>query len=209
MGDLFTDDTIQLDDSKPAGKPAVGDQVKTYAYNKKGQQEGNGECFTLADNALKDSGAKSAADFGVVTADADYVWGTSVDTLLNAQPGDIIQFRNFTVTTTTTVTTVTTVTKADGSSSEQTDTQTSTQTASRPHHTAIIWSKGAKGALTALEQNVDPGGKKVQVNDYTFSDSDTSTDEVLQPDSQTTIKKNTKVSIKVTGTKKIYRPVKK
>ena len=164
---------------------------------------GDGECFALADQALKAAGAKSAADFGAVTADADYKWGTAVSTLNDALPGDIIQFRNFKIVTTTT--TVTTTTHADGS----VDTQTSTdmQTLGRPHHTAIIWSQSGSGVANVLEQNVDPGGKVVQNDQLNFSDSTSSTSNVSQSGSDTT-KTDTTVTIKVTGTKWIFRPTK-
>ena len=42
----------------------LGDQVVAFARGKIGQCVGNGECFDLADQALRSAGAKSAADFG-------------------------------------------------------------------------------------------------------------------------------------------------
>ena len=38
-----------------------------FATQRMGTRHGDGECFTLADDALKKAGAKSAADFGKVT----------------------------------------------------------------------------------------------------------------------------------------------
>ena len=50
--------------------------------------------------------AKSAADYGKVSRNADYTWGTAV-TLSDLKPGDVIQFRNYVYTSTV-------VTKTDG-----------------------------------------------------------------------------------------------
>ncbi len=87
--------------------------------------------------------------------DDDYVWGTSV--VVGAViPGDILQLRDHLVTKTAT----TNVTFEDGSGYESTE-ETSFK---RPHHTAIVAeNKGAYGLLV-FEQNVDPGGKRVQKN---------------------------------------------
>src|SRR5690242_3439860 len=52
-------------------------RVVGYARRQRGSRVGNGECFTLADRALTNAGARSAADFGTVAPDADYVWGTA------------------------------------------------------------------------------------------------------------------------------------
>jgi hypothetical protein len=200
----------QLDSNPDGGTTtSLNDQVKNWAFNKKGQQVGDGECFALADQALTSNGAKTASDFGTVTADANYTWGTSVATLNDALPGDIIQFRKYQVVTTTTTTTTTTTKNSDGTTSIDTQTSTDTQTLGRPHHTAIIWSTSGAGVVNVLEQNVDPGGKTVQNNVLNFSDSSTSSSNVSQPDPSTTVKTDTTVTIKVTGTKWIYRPVKK
>jgi hypothetical protein len=40
-------------------------------------------------------GAKVAADYGSITPDADHIWAPSV-TLAQLQPGDVIQFRDYT-----------------------------------------------------------------------------------------------------------------
>ena len=206
--DSDSDSSVQLD-SDAGAPPSLGDQVKNWAYNKMGQQVGDGECFALADQALTSNGAKTASDFGTVTANADYTWGTSVATLADALPGDIIQFRNYKVETTTTTVTTTTTKSSDGGTSVNTQTSTQTQSLGRPHHTAIIWSTSGGGVVNVLEQNVDPGKKTVQNNVLNFSDSSTSSSDVSQPDPSTTVKTDTTVTIKVTGTKWIYRPVKK
>ena len=53
-----------------------------------------GECFDLADRALRAAGALSADHYGAITRDADYVWGLRV-MLSSVRPGDIVQFRNY------------------------------------------------------------------------------------------------------------------
>ena len=74
--------------------PSVSPQVLGYARHHQGRHVGDGQCFALADHALSSAGARSAADFGTVTQDADYVWGTSIS-LADLQPGDIIQLRDY------------------------------------------------------------------------------------------------------------------
>jgi hypothetical protein len=134
--------------------PPLGDQVVAFARGKIGQRVGSGECFDLADQALRGAGAKSAADFGVVTPNADYVWGTSVS-LANVQAGDIIQFRNYRYDRTI-----------------DTATRTDTDFQERPHHTAIVERVDGQGALTVFEQNA-PAGSAVQRTQLFFSNVNT------------------------------------
>jgi hypothetical protein len=53
-----------------------------------------GQCTALADEALRNAGGRSAADFGRRTEDGDYIWGTAVS-LSDVRPGDILQFRDY------------------------------------------------------------------------------------------------------------------
>ena len=133
-----------------AGSAVSGDQVVNFARDRIGQRVGSGECFDLADQALRNAGAKSAADFGVVTPDADYVWGNQVH-LSDVHSGDIIQFRNYRYDRTI-----------------ETDTSINTDFQERPHHTAIVERVDASGAFTVLEQNV-PDGASVQRSQLFFS----------------------------------------
>ena len=68
--------------------------VLAYARQRVGRQVGSGECFDLADEALRNAGASSASEYGPITPTADYVWGRRVSRQ-EAQPGAIIQFRNY------------------------------------------------------------------------------------------------------------------
>jgi hypothetical protein len=121
--------------------------VVTFARGKLGERVGRGECFDLADRALRNAGAKSAADFGSVADDADYVWGRPVS-LSDVRPGDIIQFRDYRYDRT-----------VETSTREDTDFQ------ERPHHTAIVERVDGGGALTVLEQNAPDGspGRRTQL----------------------------------------------
>jgi hypothetical protein len=71
-------------------------QVMAYATERLDTRRGDGECFILGGDALKKAGAKSAADFGKVTDDAAYVWGTAVlsnaDVARSTAPGAIFRY---------------------------------------------------------------------------------------------------------------------
>jgi hypothetical protein len=137
-----------------ASAPNIADEVVSYVRRKRGSRVGNGQCFTLVDRALQAAKAKSAADYGTVTPDADYTWGTSVS-LSDLKPGDVIQFRDYTFKKTVV-----------------TDTGSSTVTdeveGERPHHTAVVESVDGGGAVTVLEQNA-PDGSAVSRNHLYFT----------------------------------------
>ena len=86
--------------------------------------------------------------------DADYVWGTPVQ-LKDVIPGDILQLRDFSVTTTVD----STVEFTDGSGGYS---DTKYATVVRPHHTAIVDAVMSGSKFQILEQNAPPLGKKVQ-----------------------------------------------
>jgi hypothetical protein len=150
-----------------------------FANQKMGTRHGDGQCFTLADDALKKAGAKSAADFGKVTDDADYVWGTAVK-LGDVKPGDLIQFRNYVYECKIRTD------NPDGTWSESEDKK------GRPHHTAIVEQVNGDGSLVVLEQNA-PKGSAVARNTLFFKSGTTESD-------------NTKTTIKVQGSVQFYRP---
>src|SRR3978361_1950516 len=74
---------------------SIAEQIVSFARRQRGSRGGDGQCFALADRALRAARAKSAADYGSITPDADYTWGTTVS-LGALQPGDVIQFRDYT-----------------------------------------------------------------------------------------------------------------
>jgi surface antigen len=124
----------------------VNQQVLAFASSKIGQTVGGGECYDLANAALQAANAQTAADYGEITPDADYQWGLPV---ITPQPGDIIQFRNY---------------------SFRIDYDDGWEEQSRPHHTAIVASVGANGAIMVYEQNVGTGSsaRTVQHNQLYF-----------------------------------------
>jgi hypothetical protein len=122
------------------GAAPLGDQVVSFAKGRISKKVGSGECYDLADRALRNAGAKSAPDYGETTPTADYVWGREVS-LADVRPGDIIQFRNYRFDRR--------VDRSDGSYT--------TKFQERPHHTAIVETTGENGMMTVLEQNAPPG----------------------------------------------------
>jgi hypothetical protein len=174
----------------------INQKVVNWARAQSGKQVGKGECWDLADRALRQAGAQSSADLGPMDDDADYVWGDEISDLKDVQPGDILQFRDFAVTTT-----VETETRyADGSS----ETSTTEETFTRPHHTAVVSEVKSGGLLKILEQNVAPAGKKVQLHNLNTKD--------VAPASKETQKQKAKVivttTIAVSGTIWACRPKK-
>ncbi|MFC1660901.1 hypothetical protein ACFL3S_05525 [Gemmatimonadota bacterium] len=130
---------------------SLNEVVLQFVQNRKGQKVGTGECFELADKALKHAGAKSASDYGEVTKEGDYVWGKEI-VPTSVQPGDILQFRNFKVETNTTKGFKIQFPNGEGVTWDEFD----LQTLERPHHTAIAAGRDqATGKHTILEQNVD------------------------------------------------------
>jgi len=70
-------------------RPQSGDpapRIAAYCVSKSGQKVGNGECWTLADEAFKSSGAKRpGSDMRI--------WGRIVNPLREAiKPGDVVEF---------------------------------------------------------------------------------------------------------------------
>jgi hypothetical protein len=171
---------IGLDSTTGAGAAqGIGDHVLGFVRRQRGTKVGNGECFTLADRALNNAGARSASDYGTVTPSADYVWGSSVS-LSDVQPGDLIQMRDYRYDREVIVS------NPDGSGSTDTDFQ------ERPHHTAIVESVGSNGAVTVLEQNA-PRGSAVSRSTLFFTNGSTTAG-------------HKKTTVRVQGTFWFYRP---
>src|SRR5688572_29468842 len=116
----------------------IGSQVVRFSRQRMGQRVGDGECFALADRALRHAGARSADDYGTIVPDADYVWGALVS-LADVRPGDVVQFRDYRYDREVETQ------NAAGSIVTNTDFQ------ERPHHTAIVERVDGNGAMTVLE----------------------------------------------------------
>lgn len=158
-------------------------KVYEYANNKLGQKVGSGECFDLADFALRSIDAKTAKDYGKITDNADYVWGELIN-FMKAVSGDIIQFRNYKATITV---------NEDGYTPYK-----SQYTFTRPHHTAVVSRIKGNGVILVLEQNIGDGPQRrtVQENELYFGSP------------APTQKGKEKTIITVSGIAKFYRPQK-
>ncbi len=137
LGALAQTDVVQTGGGTAPAK--TGQDVLNFAQGKQGKKVGSGECFDLADQALKKNGFKTASDYGEVTPDGDYQWGKPVP-LNESKPGDVLQFRDYNNKTTT-----------------SNDKEERWKTEERPHHTAIVVANDGKGNITVLEQNAPEG----------------------------------------------------
>jgi hypothetical protein len=180
-------------------------KVVQWASGQLRKQVGKGECWDRAEQALKHAGAETSTDLGPVEDDTDYVWGDKVDDVKDIEPGDVIQFRDYVVTTTS----ETEYIFPDGSS----ETEEHTETAQRGHHTAIANGKlDANGVVKTFEQHVKPLGKAVQNKTlYTRDVPTVETHTVVKranPDTKKveTAKVAKKVTVTVSGTMWVYKP---
>jgi hypothetical protein len=156
----------------------MADRIVGYASRHHGARIGDGECYTMVDQALSGAHAKSARDFGSITPDADYVWGTPV-TLSGLQPGDVIQFRDYSYDRHTDI-------------EESHGTRFEDRSEGRPHHTAIVKSVDGNGAVTVWEQN-SPAHSPVRSTQLFFT-------------AGTTTVGHRTTTITVNGTFRFYRP---
>ena len=178
--------------------------VLLWATGKSGQKVGAGECWDLANSALKNAGAGSSADFGPMGPNDDYIWGDEVPDLKDVLPGDILQYRDYSQTTTTT----TDVTFKDGTGPVD-DPSVSIDHA---HHTAIVKTNPGNGALTVLEQN--HGGNKEAVKSTAIRWKDaapkiTVTKKMVKREDNGKVEMATvtvTVEVAVTGTLKAFHP---
>jgi hypothetical protein len=172
---------IGLDSSggSARGTPAsIVESILSYARRQRGRRVGDGECFAFADTALRGAGAKSAADYGDVSPNADYVWGQSV-ALSGVAPGDVVQFRDYRY-------------DLARETEEAEGTRTWNEFKERPHHTAVVDRVDADGVITVLEQNAPPGSAVVRT--------------VLYFRTVTITSGRTTTRITVQGTVRFYRP---
>ena len=175
-----------------------------WASAQVGKQIGAGECWDLANKALIQAGAGTSSNFGPMGDDADYVWGDEV-ALKDALPGDILQYRDYEMTTTTT----TDVTFSDDSGWVDSP----TVTVGHPHHTSILSKNPGTGAITVLEQNYMGNKEAVRSSTIRWKGNSTSTTTRKQMKRQDNGKLESAlvvvtVDVTVTGTLKAYRPKK-
>ena len=142
LGILAASTAAQEGEAKPS---KMNLKIVKFARAHIGKKVGDGECTSLAIAALKSVGAKTTYDLGISGLDKDYKWGRLVKDHADAQPGDIVQFRDV-------VTVTKTVTKT------ATGTTTRTMTRNYPHHTAVIAKNLGKGKFEVYEQNAGDAG---------------------------------------------------
>jgi hypothetical protein len=179
-------------------------KVIQWASAQLGKQIGAGECWDLANSALDQAGAGTSSDFGPMGADDDYIWGDEV-ALKDALPGDILQYRDYEMTTTTT----TDVTFADDSGW----TDSPYATVGHSHHTSVLSKNPGTGAVTVLEQNHLGNKEAVRSSTIRWKGSSTSTTTrkpMKRQDNGKTESALVVVTVEVTvsGTLKAYRPKK-
>lgn len=160
-------------------QPSMADRIVAFARQRRGERVGNGQCFALADQALRNAGAKGAAEYGEITPDADYVWGNAVSAS-DLRPGDVIQLRDYRYDRTVSTE------NPDGSGSATDDFK------EHDHHTAVVERVDGNGAVTVLQQNA-PDGAPVSRSQLFFSNG-------------TTTNGNRTTTVRVQGTWWFYRP---
>ncbi len=118
--------------------PSLGDDIAAYARSKLGQKVGNGECTSLAVEALRHCGARRPDA-------ARGVWGQPLSSLRDVQPGDILQL--------------------DGAVFVKQRARDGggviTTTTRYPHHTAVVervQKRGSRPVLVILHQNAGAAG---------------------------------------------------
>jgi len=179
-------------------------KVLVWTRGQLGKTVGRGECWDLGEQALQQAGAQTSNDLGPVADDADYIWGNPTK-IKDVEPGDILQIRDLVITTTT----VSAFVFPDGTS----QTETSEESITRAHHTAIVDGKlDADGSVKSLEQNVEPKGKIVQTLKINTRDVPevvkVTSEKAVNPKTKKTelAKVTRKVSITVTGDIWPYKP---
>lgn len=180
-------------------------KVIEFVKGKRGHKVGAGECWDLAEEALKAAGAKTSRDYGVITANANYKWGNEIGKN-ELKAGDIAQFRNYKIEVITKTHVRIDKKYADGSTEWSENEDTNTQTNSFPHHTAVVGSalNTADNTVSLYHQNVE-NVKLVKTGTLILKDSETVTTnkETLPNGTKTT---TTTVTIKVSGKIWFYRP---
>ena len=133
------------------GFPELNVRVANFAVQNLGGKVGNGECWTLAAEALKAAGAQPASG---------YNFGRLLPQNETWMPGDIIQFNNCQFV-------------------DVQPHRRSTITVGAPNHTAIVYAL-KDGLVTILQQNVN-GDKHVQTGVLNFSEMVSGTLQVYRP----------------------------
>lgn len=132
--------------------PELNQKVLDFAKTRQKKKVGNGECWTLAAEALKSVGAKW---------DGMYRFGNEVDYQKDCIfPGDIVQFEDIYLKY-----------EKNGEKWEE----------DMSHHTAIIYEVKGTGVYTLIHQNNWQTGKKVGITDFDAKNITKGTFQVFRP----------------------------
>jgi hypothetical protein len=82
------------------GPLTINQKIVTWVHGHLGKKVGKGECWDLAESALRHAGAQTSNDLGPLGDDTDYIWGDPIN-IKDVIPDDILQFRDHEVTTIT------------------------------------------------------------------------------------------------------------
>jgi hypothetical protein len=134
--------------------------VLQFAQEHQGDKVGGGTCWDLVEKALDAAKAKGSNDYGKVTLTADYKWGQPIS-LGDAQPGDILQFKDHVATVAKTRNVK--INFPNGESIEYESFKTHDYT--RGHHSAIVDKNLGNGVIRVWEQHVKRGHQAVEETD--------------------------------------------
>jgi hypothetical protein len=126
----------------PADDTALNDKVLQFARDHMGEKVGDGQCTSLAVEALRSAGAK----VDPFRDDGNFVWGRQLEALKDAKPGDVLQFRDAVFRTRR---------RLPGGGIQ-------ISRSSYPHHTAIVAEvkgKASAKVLVILHQNYEAPGQ--------------------------------------------------
>jgi hypothetical protein len=129
--------------ARAAARAPLNRKVLAFAKSRTGKKVGNGQCWTLANAALRAAGARQPRKGGY----GNYVFGRRV-ALKAVQPGDILQFEKV--------------------SFKHTEANGRWFTQTFGHHTAIVSAVNGR-TITLLHQNVG-GVKRVKVGKINLAD---------------------------------------
>ena len=120
--------------------PPLNTKVVKFCREQLGKKVTNGQCASLAVEALREAGAKR---FPLENSGGDYVWGREIESFKEALPGDILQFRD----------------AAFKGRRVLSGNRILTWHEAYSHHTAVVTAVKEQGkVITVLHQNTGPDG---------------------------------------------------
>ena len=214
IGDGTSDELNQEVASNAAhmvGQHVVGPIGEDYS-----KKPDDAECFYMVDSLLR-AGAKSRADFGKITKDADYQWSAKKIDLNDVKPGDVLQSRNQKIAITTAI--IIKKTCPDGHVVTTHGGDTKTLSRGFPNHASVVLSNDGDGKFTVAEQHVidhNTGKESTTVRKNTLYTKDVPATTTNKPprwekegSQDVKIEETTTVTITVEGQISAYRPQKK